>query len=452
MFRLIGFLFLFFMITRASAADSILEAYIDQGIQNNLALKQQDFSLQKSLAELKEARGMFLPSLSIIARYSRAGGGREIEFPVGDLLNPVYQALNIPITLENEQILFIREREHESKLRLVQPLFQPSIYHNHQMRNHLAKMKREEKNVFVRQLVADIKTAYYNYLIAVEAVKILAEAEKLLQENLRVSEKLFENHKATKEVVYRAQAELSELEQQIAEAEKNRQLAVAYFNLLLNRSFEEPIIIAESDSLAPVLEMDLDEAEHQALTNRGELLQIEYGIEATASSLKLARSTFLPGVSLALDYGFQGEEYRFGEEDDFWIASAVLQWNLFNGFQDRAKMEQSLMEKRRLEAQRAELERKIGLQVREAYQNLIVARKSMSSAEDRLRSARKSFEIVSKKYELGMAPQIEYLDARSALTQAELNRIITRYTYQIRWAEFERVTASRPMRYLDGQN
>lgn len=35
-------------------------------------------------------RGMFLPSVSIEARYSRAGGGKIIEFPVGDLMNPVY--------------------------------------------------------------------------------------------------------------------------------------------------------------------------------------------------------------------------------------------------------------------------------------------------------------------------------------------------------------------------
>jgi outer membrane protein TolC len=443
MFKLIAFLILLLIAQTSVAQNTVLESYIEQGIENNLALKQQDFSLRKSLAELKEARGLFLPSLNVIARYSRAGGGRAIEFPIGDILNPIYQALNIPIMLENEQILFMREKEQETKVRFIQPVFQPSIYHNYKIKNYLSKAKQESKNVFTRQLVADIKTAYFNYLITVEVNKILRQTKTLLEENLRVSESLFENNKATKEIVYRAKAELSELEQEMAEAEKNRELAASYFNLLLNRPLDENIVIADEESLLPIIEMDLQQVENQALNNRPELQQIKYGIEAMKSGLRLAKSTFLPSVSVAVDYGFQGEEYRFTDEDDFWMASAVLQWNLFNGFQDKAKVEQRLMEKRRLEAQLTELENQIKLQVREAYQNLVVARKSIVSAEDRLTSARKSFEIVNKKYEQGMSSQIEYLDARNSLTQAQLNQVIIRYSYQIRLAEFEKVTGRR---------
>ena len=443
MFKLIPFLILLLIAQTSVAQNTDLESYIEQGIENNLALKQQDFSLQKSLAELKEARGLFFPSLNVIARYSRAGGGRAIEFPIGDILNPIYQALNIPIMLENEQILFMREKEQETKVRLIQPVFQPSIYHNYKIKNYLSKAQQESKNVFTRQLVADIKTAYFNYLITVEVNKIFRQTKTLLEENLRVSESLFENNKATKEIVYRAKAELSELEQEMAEAKKNRELAASYFNLLLNRPLDENIVIADEESLLRIIEMDLQQVENDALNNRPELQQIKYGIEAMKSGLRLAKSTFLPSVSVAVDYGFQGEEYRFTDEDDFWMASAVLQWNLFNGFQDKAKVEQRLMEKRRLEAQLTELESQIKLQVREAYQNLIVARKSIVSAEDRLTSARKSFEIVNKKYEQGMSSQIEYLDARNSLTQAKLNQVIIRYSYQIRLAEFEKVTGRR---------
>ena len=38
---------------------------------------------------------MFLPDISMNARYTVARGGRIIEFPVGDLLNPVYITLNM---------------------------------------------------------------------------------------------------------------------------------------------------------------------------------------------------------------------------------------------------------------------------------------------------------------------------------------------------------------------
>jgi outer membrane protein TolC len=42
-----------------------------------------------------------------------------------------------------------------------------------------------------------------------------------------------------------------------------------------------------------------------------------------------------------------------------------------------------------------------------------------------------------------MSSQIEYLDARNSLTQAQLNQVIIRYSYQIRLAEFEKVTGRR---------
>ncbi|MBN1561575.1 TolC family protein [candidate division KSB1 bacterium] len=66
------------------------DRYIQQALDSNLALQQADFSYQKSIAALREARGLFLPGVDIQARYSRADGGRLIEFPVGDMLNYDY--------------------------------------------------------------------------------------------------------------------------------------------------------------------------------------------------------------------------------------------------------------------------------------------------------------------------------------------------------------------------
>jgi len=155
----------------------------------------------------------------------------------------------------------------------------------------------------------------------------------------------------------------------------------------------------------------------------------------------IAKSAFLPGVSGVFDYGYQGEDYNFSKDDDYWMASLVLQWNLFSGFKDRAQKRQADMEKNELEAQLAELQNKIKLQVQEAFDNLLVVQKSIDSAKKRVASAKKSFNIISKKYEQGMAPQVEYLNARTALTSAAVNEIIVTYDYYIKNVEFERVIA-----------
>ncbi|RYZ51594.1 MAG: TolC family protein, partial [Sphingobacteriales bacterium] len=76
------------------SAQTRLEQYIERGIQDNKGLKQMQFQLDKSLHALKEASSYFLPAVSLQGNYLRSSGGRTIDFPIGDLLNPVYNSLN----------------------------------------------------------------------------------------------------------------------------------------------------------------------------------------------------------------------------------------------------------------------------------------------------------------------------------------------------------------------
>ena len=77
-----------------SAQSDILNNYVQQGVANNESIHQQNFQLQKSMYALKQATGLFFPSLSLEANYIDAKGGRTIDVPIGDILNPVYQNLN----------------------------------------------------------------------------------------------------------------------------------------------------------------------------------------------------------------------------------------------------------------------------------------------------------------------------------------------------------------------
>jgi outer membrane protein TolC len=52
---------------------------------------------------------------------------------------------------------------------------------------------------------------------------------------------------------------------------------------------------------------------------------------------------------------------------------------------------------------------------------------------------------VRRRYEEGLATPVEFLDARTALTEAELNRVITVYSYAIRWVDLERAAGLREM-------
>ncbi len=436
----------------AAAQSDLLDRYIEIGLQNNLALKQQEFSLQRSLQALEEARGMFLPSISIEARYSRAGGGRVIDIPIGDMVNPIHYTLNqllmlhgfdpsFPVNIPNEQVPFLREQEHDTKLRLIQPLFQPALYHNMRIKKDLSGIEEARLNVYKRQLVTDIKGSYFTYLKALKIETLLEDTRKLLEENLRLSESLFRNHKVTEDVVFHSRAEISNLDQQQAEAGKNTRLAAAHFNFLLNRPLKTEIEIGKEDEEFRQKVYDLEGLINQALLHRAEFRQLQGAIAAARHTVGLHKSSLLPTVSAVLDYGFQGEEYRFSRDDDYWMGSLLLNWNLFRGGQDAARQRQALLEKRRLEAQQEELEHQIRLQVKEAYYDLEVASRAIVSTENTLKSREQAFFIVSRKYQEGMVPQIEYTKAQNDYTSARLNHIIAIYDYYIKEAQLEQAAA-----------
>ena len=439
-----------------ACSQTVLDGYIREGLANNLSLRAREFSLKRSMAALNQARGMFLPSVSLEARYTRAGGGRMIEVPVGDWMNPVYQTLNellqaagqapqFPTDIPNIAEPFIREREHDTKIRVMQPVFQPAIFYNYRLQKDMRDIEKLNRDVFTRQLVLDIKTAYYRYLQAGQIVRLLAETENLIREHVRVTESLFANDKVTGAEVHRARTELYDMAQQQAEAEKQRVLAMGYFNFLLNRPPDTVIEPPQDGVPVPDSLMALSGAEAVALAGREELMQMALGVSAMQNKIGLSVSGFLPGVSAVLDWGYQGEKYRFTPDDDYWMASVVASWNLFNGFRDKSRVDEARYAKRQQENERESLKQQLRLQVREAYQNCLVAQKSLKSAGQRLLSARQTFRIISRKYQEGMASQVEYIDARSSLTRSEVNHVVTRYDVCIRQAEWERVLALYPL-------
>jgi outer membrane protein TolC len=105
-------------LTSAQVSSQILENYIQTGLSHNLALQQQQIDWQRSLEAVRQAKSLFYPVAQFNATYTRAAGGRRIDFPIGDLLNPVHSTLNqltqsnqFPV-LANQQIQFLPDDFH----------------------------------------------------------------------------------------------------------------------------------------------------------------------------------------------------------------------------------------------------------------------------------------------------------------------------------------------------
>jgi outer membrane protein TolC len=186
----------------AANAQSVLEQYISEGMQNNEGVRQQSFILQSGVHALKEARSLFFPTLAVSGSYSRADGGRTIDLPLGDLLNPVYSSLNdltgshkFPM-MENQDYLFAADNFYDAKLRFALPVFDAELFYNLKIKSNAVSLQETEINLFKRELVKEIKIAYYQYCQAAKNREVAANNLALTQENCRVNKAMYENDKA----------------------------------------------------------------------------------------------------------------------------------------------------------------------------------------------------------------------------------------------------------------
>jgi len=421
----------------------IADALVAEALQTNLGLASVEASVQQRLAVLDQVRAQFLPSLDLQLRYTRADGGREIVFPVGDLLNPVYGSLNAlleaagqpaPFTpIDNVSFNFLRDREQDSVVRLSQPLYDARLAAERRGATHSYDAARFGLQAYRLRLARDVRQAYYRWLAAREAVGVLEATSALARENERVNESLHRNGKVTLDLKLRAEAERLEVEQQLIRAHAVRDLARRYLNLLCNAPLaREPEAAAVSDADLPRLALQIPAVrgaalEDQALGTRPELRQLEAGVAAAGESERAAVAAFKPQLAFAVDAGSQGAEWDYSDQDPYVMASVIVRFNLWNGGGDRAAIRAARARSAELAAGRSLAEQQIRIEVQQALSDLEVAEASLMTAGRRVEAATAAYTIVAKKRDLGQVSPAEYLDAQRALTEARLNGNVTRF-------------------------
>ncbi len=439
----------FFFQQVMSQSESVLDGYVRMGLENNHALKQKELNLEKSLRALREANGLFYPSVALEAQYMLAAGGRSIEMPVGDMLNGVYSSLNSILEgmgqtggfpqIENEQIEFLPNDYHDTKVRVIMPLVNAEIYYNRKIKKEQITMTQAELNVYKRELVKEIKTAYYRYLQAVQVVDAYTSALELVQEAYRVNKKLVENEMAGPEKLYRIEAELSQVKAQLAKAENDQKTAASFFNFLINQPLrqqvsadtsllrgEEPVVLPNSGSP----------------NDREELAQLNSALQSTLYYYKMKKSYLVPTISNITDLGYQGYSYTFDRDQQYVMNTVNLSWPIFSGFQNRQKAAQARIETESIRSKLDEAELQIELQSQVAHDNYETSLKAEEASRRSLLSSKEYYKVVNRHYAVGQKSLLDLLDARNQLTGSQIAYTVSHFETLIRLAEVERANAT----------
>lgn len=425
------------------SAQAPLDAYVSEGLRQNLTIRQQALAVARSEAALREARGNFLPTATLNARYTNVSGQ---VVNLGELINPAFAALNQLIGAPQfpTDIDLRLPLRQETAVRVAQPVFQAEIYSGYKAASAARDVQEASYGAAERALAAEIRTSYVNHGKALKLAELRAATRTLLEEQVRVMSRLVEAGRATPDALSRARAELSEAQQREAEAAQLVSATAQSFNMIVGRPITEPVEMVEAAALGLDALPTLETALAMGRNGREELRALDAARRAADAQRQVAQGSYLPNLAVALDYGVQGNEYRFTTDADFALVSVVASWNLFNGGRDRARVQQAQLESQRYSLQGEDARRGVELQVRLAWQAAAVARQAIETAEAQREAAERTWQLVSRRYEEGLASPLELSEARTARTGAQLNAVFTTFDYYLRRVELDRAAALYP--------
>ncbi len=428
-------------------SQSILEHYVDSAFKSNIVLQQKNISLEKATTALDIAKGYYYPTVAFQAGYQTAGGGRDIYLPLGDLLNEAYATLN-QLTqsnkfpqLQNQRINFLPENFYDAKLRTTVPIINKDIYYSKEISKQQIALSEYEIEIYKRELVKNIKTAYFNYRNALEAVSIYKSTLELANEGKRVNEKLLENGKGLPAYILRSESEVENIHAQITTAEQQAANAKMYFNFLLNRNQDEEISTDfntdnEIKNIAALL------AERKTATDREELKMLQGVVSLNETALQMNKAVYYPKLNGFLDLGSQAQHWKFNSQSRYYMVGVQLDVPIFAGYRNKNKIKQSNLDVRNAQLNLEQVKQQLQLAGNTAYNNLRSAYQSYLSSQKQLEAAQTYQRLIERGYREGSNTFIETVDARNQLTQAQLQVSMNQYKVLVAAAGVERETAS----------
>ena len=428
---------------------SILDEYIEMGFQQNIVVQQKLISAEKALLSLQSAQSLYQPTLAFQGGYQTGEGGRSISFPVGDMLNPVYATLN-QLTkssafpqIANVETNFFPRNFYDVKLTTVMPIYNRDISINKEIQSQTLGIQKADIQVYKRELVKNIKTAYLNYLMAHKAIGIYQNGLLLAQEGKKINEKLLTNGKGLPAYILRSENEVVQMASQLSEAEKQAESAKMYFNFLLNRELQTEIKtnFDEQEALDILKKNQMADADQ-----REELGMLKQAISLQQSVVKMNESFYLPKLNGYLNLGSQSSNWDFNQKSTYYLLGMQLDIPIFSGKRNLNKIKQSAMDVDMAKKSLDLTSKQVSLALQIAQKNLTQTWVAFRASQKQIDVANTYQKLIDKGYKEGVNTYIETLDARSQWTNAHLALNINQFKILIAAAQVEREAASYPLK------
>ena len=335
------------------------------------------------------------------------------------------------------------------------PLFVPSVYRQARMNRTQMEMAVESARANRIDLIAAVRAAYYNVLLAEQSLTVLEEAATTTDRVVKNTEDLYNNGLAAEYDYITAKVQRANLDPQIIQIKNG--IDITKLQLKMYLSIPEDVDIEVVGTLDDFKDMALLGSDYDVdLANNSTLRTLDLQLDLLEHQEKLIQTTRMPTIAAFGQISYIGQEHSdlsklmggagattTTEQSKFWWqypinVGAQINIPIFAGLKKTNQLREVRNQRAQLELQRSYAEQGVRLQVQQAVNNLLTARSSMLANAETVLQAEKAYAISLTRYEAGAGTILELNSAQLAMTQAQLSYSQSIYDYLAAHAEYEK--------------
>ena len=330
------------------------------------------------------------------------------------------------------------------------PLFAPSVYRTLKMNDAQRAAAVEAARSSRIDLVAEVRKAFYNILLAEQSLAVLRESEATVQRTVDDTQVQYDHGLMSEYDLLTAQVQLSNLRPTILQTENSIKLAKLMLKMYLSIPEQVEIEVEGSlDALRGEVLAGTDGLTADVSRNSS-LRTLELQEELLRRSLRAANAGRLPTLAAFGTASWTGNDMEpfmgFGSGDDsryFWThpisVGVQLSVPIFAGLTRMNRSRELKNQIAQTSLQRTYARQQLDVQVRSALNDLLTARETMFAQELTVEQARKAYRISDTRYRAGAGTILELNSAQLSQTQAQLNYSQAIYDYLSAKAEYDRI-------------
>ena len=329
-------------------------------------------------------------------------------------------------------------------LSVTQPLFTGGrLLGQYQIARLAIDFVRASYDVAYLDLILNVKSAYFNVLRLEKAVSVSRELVDNRQRHSSEVEKRVQVGVLPKVEQLKTEVELAHSEDALILAENGLKAARSGLNRFLERSLEAEVILEDVPLDFHVEDKGLEYYYGQAQKNRPERKAAVIKVGQAEKGRMVAGSGYFPQISLQLArQEFQEDAFQSDWSDND-QALFVVSYDIWNWGRIRDWVWNSRSQFNLAQLSLLDLERSIGLEVKNAYLSVCSARARIETAQKAVSQAEEVLRMQSIRFKEGMATNTEVLDADFALAQAKTDHYNASYDYLSVEAVLERSVGQR---------